>query len=391
MKQELEIQVPETRADTKPGMKTIAVGLGNRGYDILIGYDLLSTTGTQILSRFGTCNIAVVTDENVGALYSDALETALETAGARGPNSFTITIPAGETSKSYASLELVTEKLLDGGIERGDLIIALGGGVVGDLAGFAAGILRRGIRFVQIPTSLLAQVDSSVGGKTGINTSQGKNLIGLFHQPSLVLADVSTLETLPERELRAGYGEVVKYGLISDAPFFRWLENNGANLLAGNLSDRAQAISTCCNAKAKIVASDERETGPRALLNLGHTFGHALETATGYDGRLLHGEGVAIGMVLAAKLSAALGLCPPDDASRIEAHLKLSGLPTKIDDIPGEIPSANGLIELMAQDKKVRDGRLTFILLKGIGKAFSSQKVSADRLLDFVTAMHGSQ
>lgn len=390
MNKDSEIAATEHSVDLDAAQETIAVGLGDRAYDILIGPGLLSSAGSQILSRFGACNIAIITDENVGAHYGDALDAALEVALANGSKSFRITIPAGESSKSYASLERVTDKLLEGGIERGDLVIALGGGVVGDLAGFAAGILRRGVRFVQIPTSLLAQVDSSVGGKTGINTTHGKNLIGLFHQPSLVLADTALLDTLPDREFRAGYGEVVKYGLISDAPFFVWLERNGANLLAGDRSAQVQAIATCCKAKAEIVARDERETGARALLNLGHTFGHVLETATKYDGRILHGEGVAIGLVLAAKLSVDLGLCPADDVKRIEAHLKSCGLPTRIADIAGDIPGAESLIDLMAQDKKVHNGQLTFILMKGIGGAFSTQDVSADRLLEFMTAMHKS-
>ena len=301
---------------------------------------------------------------------------------------FRITVPAGEASKSFQYLEQVTGQLLDAGIERGDLVIALGGGVVGDLAGFAAGVLRRGVHFVQIPTSLLAQVDSSVGGKTGINTGHGKNLIGMFHQPSLVIADIAVLKTLPAREMRAGYAEIVKYGLISDAPFFAWLERQGQALLAGDNAILVKAITVCCQAKADIVAADEREQGVRALLNLGHTFGHALEAAAGYDGRLVHGEGVAIGMVLAAGLSVDLGHCPLEDLVRIEAHLAASGLPTKIADIPGAMPPADVLVDLMAQDKKVQNGQLTFILLKGIGKAFSTQDVPTDRLHEFLEKMH---
>lgn len=377
--------MPVSRSDLHSA--TVEVDLGDRSYDILVAPDLLSSAGALLASRFGMRNVAIVTDENVGALYADQLAASLKAAAGHSLNVFTVVIPAGETSKSFACLERVSAELLGGGIERGDFVIALGGGVVGDLAGFAAGILRRGVRFVQIPTSLLAQVDSSVGGKTGINTSHGKNLVGMFHQPSLVLADVSVLETLPDRELRAGYAEIVKYGLIADAPFFDWLEKNGNALLTGDKTVQIHAINKSCQAKADLVAADERESGVRALLNLGHTFGHALEAAAGYDGRLIHGEGVAIGMVLAANLSLDLGLCPASDVTKLETHLQAVGLMTKISDVPGQMPGADGLIGLMSQDKKVQDGKLTFILLNKIGDAFASQDVSPGQLQDFLTKM----
>ena len=274
--------------------------------------------------------------------------------------------------------------MLSARLERGDLLVALGGGVIGDLVGFAAGVVRRGMRFVQIPTSLLAQVDSSVGGKTGINTRHGKNLVGLFHQPSLVLADTGALDTLSVRHLRAGYAEVAKYGLIDDAPFFAWLEQNHAEIFAGGPA-RIGAIASSCRAKAEVVRIDETEQGPRALLNLGHTFGHAFETATDYDAeRLVHGEAVAIGMVLAHEFSAKLGLASADDAARVAAHLAAVGLPTKISDIPGDIGTADDLMRAIYQDKKVKRGRLTFILTRGIGEAFIADDVEPDAVRAFL-------
>jgi len=372
------------KPDSDTGRTIVDVGLGERAYDIVVGPGVLDDAGAEITRRFTARRVAIVSDETVDKLYGDRLAANLADAGEQLVR---ITVPAGESSKSYAMLERVSEDLLDGGIERGDLVVALGGGVVGDLAGFAAGILRRGVPFVQIPTSLLAQVDSSVGGKTGINSPHGKNLIGLFHQPGLVLSDVNVLDTLSPRELRAGYAEVVKYGLIADCPFFQWLEQNGAALLAGDAAARVHAITVSCRAKADIVAADERESGVRALLNLGHTFGHALEAAAGYDGRLVHGEAVAIGMVLAAQFSVRLGHCPAEDAQRIETHLETTGLPVHIEDVPGTLPGPDRLIELMAQDKKVRNGALTFILLNGIGGAFSTQDVPLERLREFMGAM----
>jgi len=295
-----------------------------------------------------------------------------------------LTLAPGEATKSFASIVQVVDFALDAGIERGDLLIAFGGGVIGDLAGFAAAILLRGIEFVQIPTSLLAQVDSSVGGKTGINTTRGKNLVGSFHQPGLVLADTGTLETLPDRELRAGYAEIVKYGLIGDAEFFTWLEANGGALLAGDRAARIHAIRIACEAKADYVTRDEHEHGVRALLNLGHTFGHVLEAVAQYDGRLIHGEAVAIGMVLAAQFSSELGFCSNDESDRIKTHLAKVQLPTQIGDVPGIIPDADRLIELMQQDKKVRDGKLNFIMLRNIGSAFMINEIPSEKLHIFM-------
>ncbi|MBV9330496.1 MAG: 3-dehydroquinate synthase, partial [Alphaproteobacteria bacterium] len=295
----------------------------------------------------------------------------------------------GEGSKSWEGIEYVCEELIAAKIERNDLVVALGGGVVGDLAGFAAAILRRGVDFVQVPTSLLAQVDSSVGGKTGINSPQGKNLLGAFHQPVLVIADTAVLDTLSPRQFRAGYAEVAKYGVLGDAAFFTWLEANHAEVFKGGAA-REHAIATSCRAKAAIVARDERETGDRALLNLGHTFGHALEAATGFSDRLFHGEGVAIGMVLAAQLSAEFGMIAASDAERIERHLAAVGLPTHLQDIAGfaqeGLADADALMALMAQDKKVKRGKLTFILLEAVGRAVIARDVEPGRVRNFLQA-----
>lgn len=358
-------------APQKPKTEIVKVRLGKRSYDIVIGDGILAEAGKRIAKlRPGTA-VAIVTDGNVAHHHLAALERSLETARISYRS---VLLSAGEGTKSYSNLENVAEAILQSRIERGDLVIALGGGVIGDLAGFAAAVVRRGVDFVQIPTTLLAQVDSSVGGKTGINSPQGKNLIGAFHQPALVLADLKTLDTLPAREFRAGYAEVAKYGLINDAKFFDWLENNWREVFAGGAA-RAKAVATSCKAKAAIVARDERETGERALLNLGHTFGHALEAATGYSDRLLHGEGVALGMVLAFKLSAKLKLCKPADVTRVVKHLENAGLPVRLSQIPGALPGPDGLIALMAQDKKVVRGKLVFILARGIGKAFIAKNV----------------
>jgi 3-dehydroquinate synthase len=295
----------------------------------------------------------------------------------------------GAGSTSYATLTQVSEALIAAKIERNDLVIALGGGVVGDLAGFAAAILRRGVDFVQVPTSLLAQVDSSVGGKTGINSPQGKNLIGAFHQPVLVIADTSVLDTLSPRQFRAGYAEVAKYGILGDEAFFAWLEKNHADIFAGG-AGREHAIATSCRAKAGVVSRDERETGERALLNLGHTFGHALEAATGFSDRLFHGEGVSVGMVLAAEFSAQLGMISTDDAARIARHLSAVGLPTRLQDIAGftqeGLADADALLALMAQDKKVKRGKLTFILLEAVGRAVIANNVEPQPVRDFLQA-----
>ena len=293
--------------------------------------------------------------------------------------------PAGEQTKSIDQLRFLSETLLSGGVERRDVVIALGGGVIGDLAGFAAAVLRRGVRYLQVPTSLLAQVDSSVGGKTAINTPQGKNLIGSFHQPGLVLADTATLATLPDREMRAGYAEVVKYGLLGDKVFYGWLEDNSAKVIGRDPAAVVRAVTRSVEMKADIVARDETETGERQLLNLGHTFGHALEAFTGYSDRLLHGEGVAIGMCLAFRLSEDIGACPPQTAARVSAHIKAMGLRTHVQDIPGgDLPSADVLVDLMGQDKKVRDGQLTFILARGIGDAFITREVAREDVRRFL-------
>jgi 3-dehydroquinate synthase len=325
--------------------------------------------------------VLIVTDRNVAAFHLAALETALDAARVGHAR---IILPPGERTKSFDHLRQVVDAVLDARLERGDAVIAFGGGVIGDLAGFAAGIARRGMLLIQVPTSLLAQVDSSVGGKTGINAAQGKNLIGVFHQPRLVLADTASLDSLSPRELRAGYAEVVKYGLIDRPEFFAWLEENWRDVFAGG-PGRTRAIAESCRAKAAIVARDERETGERALLNLGHTFGHALEAATGYDSqRLVHGEGVAIGMVLAHRFSAYLGHSDVKAAERVERHLAGAGLPTHVSDIGGDLPGAERLMDYMAQDKKVTRGSMTFILTRGIGRAFIAPDVPADALLSFL-------
>ncbi len=356
----------ETVSKPSPHL-TVHVPLdGGRDYDILIGRGLIAGAGGRVAALKGRAAV-IVSDETVAALYAAPLRESLEAAGLR---SGLVTVPPGEASKSYGCFAAVCDGLLAHKVERGDLVVALGGGVVGDLAGFAAASLRRGVRFVQVPTSLLAQVDSSVGGKTGINSPLGKNLIGAFHQPRLVLADTATLDTLSEREMQAGYAEVAKYGLIGDAGFFDWCEAHWAGIFSGG-PERDEAVAVCCRAKAGVVVRDEREDGERALLNLGHTFGHALERLTGYDGaRLVHGEGVAIGLALAFRFSARLGLCPGQDAGRVANHLAMAGLPTTLAQVPGGCGDADALLDAMAQDKKVRDGALTFILARGIGKSF---------------------
>ncbi|MDX6806504.1 3-dehydroquinate synthase [Terrihabitans rhizophilus] len=358
----------------------VPVELGERSYEIRIGHNLLPSVGPAA-AELGARKVAVVTDANVAALHLDTLRRSLAEAGVGISE---IVLPPGEATKSFRHLEEVCAKLLEARIERGDLVVALGGGVIGDLAGFAAAILRRGVRVLQVPTSLLAQVDSSVGGKTGINMRAGKNLIGAFHQPSLVLADSSVLDTLSPREFRAGYAEVVKYGLLGDADFFDTLERDWENVFLGGTA-RMSAIATGCAAKAAIVARDETETGERALLNLGHTFGHALEAAVDYDGtRLVHGEGVAIGMAAAFRFSAELGHCSTGDAERVESHLRAVGLPTRVSEIPGEIGSAAHLLDLMGQDKKVKAGKLTFILVRGIGQSFIAGDVPPESVLAFL-------
>jgi 3-dehydroquinate synthase len=349
----------------------VHVPLGERAYDILIGADLLETAGERLKAMFPGRRFGIVTDAEVAKAQLPRLTRSLDAAGLKHSS---VVVPNGESTKSIARLNDVIEGLLEARLERGDIVLAFGGGVIGDLAGFAAAVTRRGMDFVQIPTTLLAQVDSSVGGKTGINSPHGKNLIGAFHQPKLVLADITALSTLPPRQFAAGYAETVKYGLIDDEPFFFWLEEHHAEIFAGGPA-RAEAIARACEAKTRFVLADEKETGVRALLNLGHTFGHALEAATGYSDRLLHGEGVAVGMVLAHGFSAKLGLAPSQDTGRIAAHLKRSGLPTTLGDIPGDLPGTDFLMDAIAQDKKVVRGALTFILTHGIGQAFIEKNV----------------
>jgi 3-dehydroquinate synthase len=361
----------------------VPVSLGARGYDIIIGRGLLASLGARIKTLRPGARVAIVTDEAVARHHLAAVQASLQSAGI---DASAITVPAGEGSKSYATFEKVCEAIIAARIERGDLVVALGGGVIGDLAGFAAACVRRGVDFVQVPTTLLAQVDSSSGGKTGINSARGKNLVGAFHQPVLVVADTALLDTLPPRQFRAGYAEVVKYGLLADAAFFSWLEANWQDLVAGGPA-REHAIAVCCRGKAAIVARDERENGERMLLNLGHTFGHALEAGAGFSDRLLHGEAVALGIALAFEFSAARKLISPDDAARVRRHLAAVGLPTRIGDVPGGVPSAEHLMELIAQDKKVKRGQLTFILVRGIGKAFVENNVDPAEVRAFLAEM----
>ena len=350
----------------------VHVDLGDRSYDIHIGPNLLPNTGSYIKPFLKRNHVAVITDNNVSGLHLATLEAGL---AVEGISSTTLKLPAGEATKSWKMLEKTVEWLLSEKIERDDIVIAFGGGVIGDLAGFSAAILRRGVRFIQIPTSLLAQVDSSVGGKTGINSPHGKNLVGAFYQPQLVLADVEVLGTMKSRDFLAGYGEVVKYGMLGDAAFFEWLENNGPAMAAGDMEKRIYAVKRSCQMKADIVARDEKEHGDRALLNLGHTFCHALEAATGYSDRLLHGEGVAIGCALAFETSMRLGLCSQEAPSRVRAHLKAMGMKVDLSDITGDLPDADGLLALMAQDKKVQDGTLAFIMARAIGDSFVTRDV----------------
>ncbi len=358
----------------------VDVELGSRSYPIHIGPGLIDRAGVLVADRLPGARVAIVTDEHVAVHQLARLQASLAAAGLA--HDALVLVP-GEATKSFVGLERVCDFVLSGRFERNDCILALGGGVVGDLAGFAAGIVRRGMDFVQVPTSLLAQVDSSVGGKTGINTQRGKNLVGVFQQPALVIADSSVLDTLPQREFRAGYAEMVKYGLIDQPDFFAWLEENWRDVFAGAPA-RVEAIRRSCQSKADVVARDERETGERALLNLGHTFAHALEGVTGYDGaRLVHGEAVAIGIVLAHRFSARLGLLSISDAARVERHLQAVGLPTALAEIPG-LPGAEALFTYIAQDKKVSRGALTFILTRGIGRSFIARDVAASEVIAFL-------
>jgi 3-dehydroquinate synthase len=359
----------------------VPVALGDRSYDVVIGPGLIGEAGRRIAPFAPGGRVAIVTDETVDRLHGAALRSAFEAAGLVYTQ---ITLPPGEQTKSWAGLARVCEALLAWGIERRDLVVAFGGGVIGDLAGLAAGLVKRGVDFVQIPTTLLAQVDSSVGGKTAIDTDQGKNSVGLFHQPRLVLADVDALATLPVREVRAGYAEIVKYGLIDDPDFFDWCEANGAALVAGDPARLAYAVRHSAAAKARVVAADEREGGRRALLNLGHTFGHALEAAIGYDDALLHGEAVAVGCALAFNFSAAAGLAPRTDAARVEAHLRAVGFETDLTRLPGAPFDPDRLIDLMMLDKKTEGGALTLILASGIGRSFVQKSASRDAVRAFL-------
>ncbi|KIT15936.1 3-dehydroquinate synthase [Jannaschia aquimarina] len=359
--------------------ETVRVELGRRSYDVLIGPGLIDRVGPLIEPLSPRGRVLILTEERVAPLWLERLRAGLD-----GLDAPALTLPAGEATKSWDGLSRSVEWLLDQRPERSDIILALGGGVIGDLAGFAAASVLRGIRFVQVPTTLLAQVDSSVGGKTGINTRHGKNLVGAFHQPSLVLCDTSVLDTLRPRDFRAGYGEVAKYGLLGDSAFFSWLESNGP-ALAADESLRREAVRRSVQMKADIVARDETEAGDRALLNLGHTFAHALEAATGYSDRLLHGEAVAVGCGLAFDLSARLGLCAQELPGRVRAHLAEMGLPHDLRDIDGPLPGAGALVNLMGQDKKVRDGKLRFVLARGVGEAFVTSDVPHESVVDVLS------
>ena len=358
-------------------IETVRVDLPGRAYDVRIGPGLVANAGSQIAPLLRRPRVAIVTEDIVSGLHLGALQDGLQ---AEGIENVALSLPPGEGTKGWPQFTRTVEWLLEQKVERGDIVVALGGGVIGDLVGFAAAVVRRGVRFVQVPTSLLAQVDSSVGGKTGINAPQGKNLIGAFHQPSLVLADTGVLATMPERDFLSGYGEVVKYGLLGDVDFFGWLEENGPSL-RDDPAALIHAVKRSVEMKAEIVMRDETEQGDRALLNLGHTFCHALEAATGYSDRLLHGEGVAIGCALAFETSARLGLCSQEDPSRVRAHLAAMGMKKDLADIPGDLPGAEALVDLMGQDKKVVDGQLRFIMARGIGQAFVTSEVPREVVL----------
>ncbi|MEO1137592.1 MAG: 3-dehydroquinate synthase, partial [Pseudomonadota bacterium] len=346
---------------------------------------LLESVGALLAPMLPRPRVAIVTDENVFTVHGERLGQGF---AASGIETDLIILKPGEQTKSFSELERLTGRLLDLGVERDDVVIAFGGGVIGDLTGFACSILRRGCRFAQIPTSLLAQVDSAVGGKTAINVPQGKNLVGAFYQPCVVIADTGVLNTLPPRQLRAGYAEVVKYGLIGDASFFSWLEDNGAALLNGDAAAVGHAVQVSCSAKAEIVSADEKERGKRALLNLGHTFGHAFEAHFGFSDELLHGEAVALGMALAFDYSVRIGACADTDARRVKLHLAAQGLPTEIHDLEDGIRAAD-IAGYMMQDKKVEQGKLTLILAKSIGEAFIEKDVNPDTVVDFLKERAG--
>jgi len=373
---------PRATADeTSNADEIVRVELGDRAYDIVVGRGLIGRAGEIVAPLLSQPRTVIVADRNVASHWLAPMKDSLAAAGVE---SIDIVLDPGEATKSFAQLENLTTRLLEWRVERRSTVIALGGGVIGDLVGFAAAIVMRGIEFIQVPTTLLAQVDSAVGGKTAINSPLGKNLIGAFHQPRLVLSDTATLDTLPAREVGAGYAEVVKYGLIGDAAFFEWLEAEGQGVFSGDETIRRRAIAESCRAKARVVAADEREGGVRALLNLGHTFAHAFEAEAGYDGGLLHGEAVAIGMVQAFRLSEALGHCPAGAADRIEAHFRAVGVPTTLTGIANQSWTADALLHHMSLDKKVQDGRLTFILAHAIGDAFVSRDVEQAAVRDIL-------
>jgi 3-dehydroquinate synthase len=379
--------MPDRSTELPPTVDTLRVELGARSYDIVVGRGLIGRAGALLVERFPGRRFTVITDANVARSQLAILESSFGQAGFAGAS---IVLEAGEHTKSFSNLEALIERLIEARVERSSMLVALGGGVIGDLVGFAASVLLRGIDFVQMPTTLLAQVDSSVGGKTAINSRHGKNLIGSFHQPRCVIADIAALDSLPRRELLSGYAEVAKYGLIDDPGFFAWLEANGASVLTGDDAARRHAIVTCCKAKARIVAADERESGVRALLNLGHTFAHALEAETGFGTALLHGEAVAAGLVLAFELSHRLGLCPADDLERVRRHVAMIGLPAGAADLPARAWQADSLIAHMAHDKKVRAGRITFVLARGIGRAFVADDVPLDTVRDLLATFFGA-
>ena len=369
------------RTVTDQDEKRVRVELGARSYDIRIGRGVLDSAGADIAALLPGARLAVIADETVAGLHLEAFGDSLRRAGL---DYTAITVPAGESTKCFCEFERLCDEVLTARLERGDAVVALGGGVVGDLTGFVASAVRRGTRFVQVPTTLLAQVDSSVGGKTGINSRHGKNLIGAFYQPTLVLADTAVLDTLPPRDFRAGYAEVAKYGLLGDAEFFAWLEANWQAVFAGG-AERDEAVARSCQAKADVVAADELEGGRRALLNLGHTFGHALEAAVSYETeRLVHGEGVSIGMMLAHEFSERLDLIGADTVARVRQHLTDVGLPVTVQEIPGQLPPAATFLDIIAQDKKVSRGALTFILTRGIGEAFVEKGVDPALVSDFL-------
>jgi len=367
--------------DSLTPSNVIQVELGERSYEIRVGAGSMSDAGRSLGHVLEQPRVVVITDSNVAPLYLAEVEDSL---GREGIGCSHIVLPAGEQTKSFNHLRDLADRLLDQSVERATSLVALGGGVIGDITGFAAGILLRGLDYIQIPTTLLAQVDSSVGGKTGINTRHGKNLVGLFHQPRLVLADVRALDTLDPRQRRAGYAEVAKYGLINDLEFFSWLEKNGAGVCGSDHAAQTHAVMTSCKAKAAVVAADERESGQRALLNLGHTFGHALEAETGYSDALLHGEAVAMGMTMAFDFSVRLGLCPPGEAERLRRHFKAVGMHTGLPRMSGVTWSADALMDHMSRDKKVRDGRMTFVLARGIGKSFISREIAPADVRQFL-------